>query len=268
MDVNALWTELGGSSTNKVISNSHLPVNVSTLRSDVNTLQAYFSNVADADNVINKWQEVVSFLSGVAESETLANLLSGKVGTGRQVKAGTGLTGGGALTADVTLSLATSGVTEGTYTKVTVDVYGRVTSGGSLAAADIPNIVTAGNGLGWDSTNHKVTMSVGSTSAFGALKVGSGLSVNSGVVSWSQPSAATSTLGGVYKTTGTITGNGTTTAFTATHGHGDAVAQVFDSSGNVVICDVSRGGTDNKTYTFTFAAAPASGTTYKYVIVG
>lgn len=53
------------------------------------------------------------------------------------INAGTGLTGGGTLAASRTLSLATVG-TAGTYTKVTVDAYGRVTGHGSLAAGDIP----------------------------------------------------------------------------------------------------------------------------------
>ena len=51
------------------------------------------------------------------------------VTSSRKVIAGTGLSGGGALTSDVTLSLGTSGVKAGTYTKVTVDTYGRVTVG-------------------------------------------------------------------------------------------------------------------------------------------
>ena len=37
-----------------------------------------------------------------------------------------------------TATLANSGVTEGTYTKVTVDAKGRVTAGASLASADLP----------------------------------------------------------------------------------------------------------------------------------
>lgn len=62
------------------------------------------------------------------------------VTSARKVIAGTGLSGGGSLTSDVTLSLGTSGVVAGTYTKVMVDVYGRVTSGTSLSAADIPSL--------------------------------------------------------------------------------------------------------------------------------
>lgn len=62
------------------------------------------------------------------------------VTSSRKVIAGTGLSGGGALTSDVTLSLDTSGVVAGTYTKVIVDSYGRVTSGTNLSATDIPNL--------------------------------------------------------------------------------------------------------------------------------
>ena len=42
-----------------------------------------------------------------------------------------------------TVSLSNSGVTAGTYPKVTVDTYGRVTTGTTLAATDIPNLDTA-----------------------------------------------------------------------------------------------------------------------------
>lgn len=64
------------------------------------------------------------------------------VTSSRKVIAGTGLSGGGALTSNITLSLGISGVVAGTYTKVIVDAYGRVTSGTNLSATDIPN-------LGW-----------------------------------------------------------------------------------------------------------------------
>jgi phage-related tail fiber protein len=47
-------------------------------------------------------------------------------------------TGSGKLSDGVNLTLASSGVTAGTYPKVTVDAKGRVTSGSSLSADDIP----------------------------------------------------------------------------------------------------------------------------------
>lgn len=89
--------------------------------------------------------------AGLNESQLYSYLTSNKyltqsaadsryVTSSRKVIAGTGLSGGGALTSDVTLSLGTSGVVAGTYTKVIVDAYGRVTSGTNLSATDIPNL--------------------------------------------------------------------------------------------------------------------------------
>lgn len=53
-----------------------------------------------------------------------------------------GITGGGDLTQDRTLSLSTVG-TSGTFTKVTTDQYGRTISGTSLLASDIPSGIDA-----------------------------------------------------------------------------------------------------------------------------
>lgn len=57
----------------------------------------------------------------------------------RRVSAGSGLSGGGALSSDVTISLGTIG-TAGTYTKVTTDMYGRVVSNTTLSESDIPTL--------------------------------------------------------------------------------------------------------------------------------
>lgn len=104
---------------------------ISGIAEDVDTrlkaIEAYFSTTEDADSAINKWNEIVAFLNAT-EGDTLDDILSGYVLQTRKVSAGTGLTGGGTLTSDVTLSLATIG-TAGTYFKTTVDAYGRVTSG-------------------------------------------------------------------------------------------------------------------------------------------
>ena len=56
------------------------------------------------------------------------NAKTSNTGTVTKVTAGTGLTGGD-ITTTGTIALATSGVTAGTYKRVTVDAYGRVTSG-------------------------------------------------------------------------------------------------------------------------------------------
>ena len=57
----------------------------------------------------------------------------------RRVSAGSGLSGGGTLSSNVTISLGTIG-TAGTYTKVTTDMYGRVVSGTTLSEGDIPTL--------------------------------------------------------------------------------------------------------------------------------
>lgn len=106
-----------------------------------------FLGGSDTDGIINKWKELEAFLDGQQQGTTLSSLLDKKVDKTIQVKAGEGLFGGGALSGNVTLSLATVG-TAGTYTKVTVDKYGRVTGHATLSASDIPTLeISKINGL-------------------------------------------------------------------------------------------------------------------------
>lgn len=49
----------------------------------------------------------------------------------------------GSGSTSITLTLANTGVTSGTYSKVTVDAKGRVISGATLTAADIPTLTSA-----------------------------------------------------------------------------------------------------------------------------
>lgn len=123
---------------------------INTINTNISDLSSSLSNVStklnnflegsDTDTIINKWKELEAFLAGYTQTQTLADLLSVKANSSIQIIAGTGLVGGGDLTANRTISLSTSGVSAGTYTKVTVDTYGRVTSGSTLSATDIPNL--------------------------------------------------------------------------------------------------------------------------------
>ena len=119
-----------------------------TLNNTVTQLSNKLNNFlegSDADNIINKWKELEVFLDGLTESDNLAELLALKADKAITISAGTGLTGGGNLSANRTLSLATTGVKAGTYTKVTVDTYGRVTVGDNpttLAGYGITDAVT------------------------------------------------------------------------------------------------------------------------------
>jgi hypothetical protein len=96
-----------------------------------------FLEGTDTDNIINRWKELEAFLAGQTQTSTLAELLEVKADKNLRINAGTGLAGGGSLSAGITLTLATVG-TEGTYTKVVVDKYGRVTGHATLSAGDIP----------------------------------------------------------------------------------------------------------------------------------
>jgi prepilin-type N-terminal cleavage/methylation domain-containing protein len=72
------------------------------------------------------------------------------VGTGRTIATGAGLTGGGNLSADRTISLAASGVGAGTYGSqssvpvITVDTYGRITSASNTSIAIDASQITSG----------------------------------------------------------------------------------------------------------------------------
>lgn len=156
--INAMWTELAREDSSRIIDYSHMPSSVKTAINWVSSVTG-----SDADSQINKWNEIVSFLSGISDTSSLSSILSGKANASavnelsddvsalsthitnilaRKVNAGTGLTGGGTLNDDVTLSLATIGKS-GTYTKVIVDAYGRVTGSSTLLESDIPYLSIA-----------------------------------------------------------------------------------------------------------------------------
>lgn len=68
--------------------------------------------------------------------------------------------------------------------------------------------------------------------------------------------------------TGTITGDGTTTVFSATHNLNtkNVVVSIYDSSDNQIFVDTKTFDANN--VRFTFAVAPAVSTAYRWVVVG
>lgn len=105
--------------------------------------------VAADSNLAYRWSgsAYVTISQSLALGETSSTAYAGNKGAANAtaiaalkaitISAGTGLTGGGNLTANRSFALATVG-TAGTFTKVTVDAYGRVTGNTILVAADIP----------------------------------------------------------------------------------------------------------------------------------
>jgi hypothetical protein len=78
-------------------------------------------------------------LSG--STSNIQTQLNAKANNSITITGTSGLTGGGNLTANRTLSLATTG-TAGTHTKVITDAYGRVTSGGQVQVSDIVGLIS------------------------------------------------------------------------------------------------------------------------------
>lgn len=81
-DENAMWSALSGSSNNQ-INKSHLTdalagyATTEALNAVSNKLNDFLEG-SDTDNIINKWKELEAFLSGMAETDNLAEILETK----------------------------------------------------------------------------------------------------------------------------------------------------------------------------------------------
>lgn len=112
------------------------------------------------------------------------------------------------------------------------------------------NLYTAGNGLTLAGGAFSVLLPAGS----GLVATASGLSVDTTVQA--------------RKYAATITGDSTTTSFTLTHNLGtqDVSVTLRDSSNNLLLADFNAASTNS--VTVVFGAAPASGITYRVLVIG
>lgn len=180
-------------------------------------------------------------------------------GSGSTYTAGTGID----ITLDV-ISLVSGVVSAGTYPKVTVDTYGRVTTGTTLSASDVPS-------LDWGKiTSGKPTTLAGygitdAQSADADLTAIAGLSGTSGILkktaadTWTLDTSTYLTANQSITLSGAVTGSGTT-AITTTLADSGASAGTYKSV-TVTAKGLVTGGTNPTTlagYGITDAALLAS----------
>ena len=125
------------------------------------------------------------------------------------------------------LEHATSGVTAGTYTKVTVDTKGHVTVGAAVAAADLPiavagtvGVMSPGTGLsvtGGGVVNHTNSVTAGTTSGI-TFDAQGHITTTTALVGGDLPVATSGVIGGVRPGTGlTVDGSGIINVSAATN---------------------------------------------------
>lgn len=189
------------------------------------------------------------------------------------ITAGAGLTGG-TITTTGTIALEETTVTPGNYQGITVDKYGRVT-----AAED----------KGY-TTNEGTVKSVGITQGTGISVSGSPITESGNItVGLADILDSAVTTSGIYpikvnkqgqitevgsavtilqKYAETITGNNSTKEFTVTHNldEKDVIVQVFTSAGEEVMVDIVK--FDSNSVMVSFNNAPATGTSYRVVVIG
>lgn len=208
------------------------------VRTDINQT---FILTADPASTLANWQvlltppDTVLSVNGQTGSVVLTvSDISGAVPNTRQVATGTGLSGGGNLSADRTLALADTSVTPATYgsasqvARFTVDQQGRLTGAQDVSIAISAIAVTSGTlpvarggtGLSSAPTNGQILIGNGSTYSLAALTAGSGISITNGAGSISIATIANGTVTSVNAAGGTtgmtfsggpITGSGTLT---------------------------------------------------------
>lgn len=144
--------DLANGNSSNYVTTSQIPINsgiIDMTGGGVNVPQVP-SNINSA---VSKFYSDTTVAGRAVDVSTLANgqslvwnttlntwkAVTSTSGTVTSIVAGIGLSGG-TITSTGTIGLATTGVAAGTYTKLSVDSYGRALSGGVLVSSDIPSL--------------------------------------------------------------------------------------------------------------------------------
>ena len=169
------------------------------------------------------------------------------------------------VASDVGAVAANAEIEAATHPVVTYDAKGLVTGGRALQATDIPALNADKIASG---TLAVARLPTGN--AAGMVPLLGGQAQDGQALVWNQTQqrfiATTLTTGNTNTFTGTITGDGSKTAWTFAHGLGKAgIVQIKDASGNqVMVCN----SCDATNVAVTFGRAPAADVTYSVIVVG
>ncbi len=198
---------------------------------------------------------VTAVTGNVADTQLL-------VGTGASTAAWRTLSNDATLANTGALTLATSGVTAGTYTKLTVDAKGRATVGATatLASADFANQGTTTTLLHGNAAGNPSWTAVGINDVSGATGTGNFVFATSPTISGKlthTPSATSATP----STTGAWLAQGAQTLTdNATAASGTAASAVFTSLAQPTLAATNTGVITTNAATLYLAGAPAAGT--------
>lgn len=188
---------------------------------------------------------------------------------------GTGEDFDGTENLSIPVTLATTGISAGTYTKLTVDAKGRATGGANISSLDVTTALTytpaqsvalTGDVTGSASVNGSGAISISTTVASNAVALGAnttGNYVGAGATSGNGLSGSTSSEGGTFTVTSnaTSTNSGNTIVYRDASGNFNAGTITATLNGNASTASFATSASSATTATSATSATTASSAT-------